>query len=137
MLNAERITLINQVINLLPWTQLSVLGVENLNNLKLGKQKNRGKVFRKALAPWTYRRVLDRIGHKAQENRVRLVAVPPAYTSQTCPSCGNVARENRRGENFHCATCHHQADADTVGAMNILARTLETVGSVESPMHLR
>ena len=133
MLNAERITLINQVINLLPWTQLSVLGVENLNNLKLGKQKNRGKVFRKALAPWTYRRVLDRIGHKAQENRVRLVAVPPAYTSQKCPACSKVTSENRKGEHFQCVRCGYGNDADTVGALNVLARTLDTLGSLQSP----
>ena len=131
---AERENFINRTINLLPWGLLAVIGVEALVGLKHGKQKNRGKSFRKALAPWTYRRVLDRIGQKAQENRVRLVAVPPAYTSQTCPVCGLVARENRRGEDFLCVGCHHAADADTVGAQNILARTLETVGSVESPM---
>jgi putative transposase len=113
---------------------LAVLGVEALSDMKRGKQRNRGKQFRKALAPWTYRRVLDRIGHKAQENRVRLVAVPPAYTSQMCPACGKVARENRRGENFRCIACHHTGDADFIGATNILVRTLETVGSVESPM---
>lgn len=134
---AERENYINRVVNLLPWAALAVLGVEDLSDLKRGKQRNRGKQFRKALAPWTYRRVLDRIGHKAQENRVRLVAVPPAYTSQTCPACGTVARENRRGEDFHCIVCHHTGDADTVGAVNILARTLETVGSVMSPMQLR
>lgn len=131
---AERTNFINRVVNLLPWTFLSVIGVEALCDMKRGKQPKRGKQFRKALAPWTYRRVLDRIGHKAQENRVLMVAVPPAYTSQTCPVCGKVARENRRGEAFRCIACYHAGDADTIGATNILARTQETVGSVESPM---
>jgi len=131
---AERENFINRTINLLPWSLLAVIGVEALNDMKRGKRKNRGKQFRKALAPWTYRRVLDRIGHKAEENRVRLLAVPPAYTSQMCPQCGAVARENRRGEDFHCVACHHTGDADTIGATNVLGRTLETVGSVESPM---
>ena len=131
---AERENFINRTINLLPWLTLATIGVEALSDMKRGKRPNRGKAFRKALAPWTYRRVLTRIEHKAQENRVLLVSVNPAKTSQTCPQCGSVARENRRGENFYCATCCHQADADTVGAMNILARTLETVESVESSM---
>lgn len=132
---AERENYINRIVNLLPWPDLSLIGVEALNDMKRGKRKNRGKQFRKALAPWTYRLVLDRIGQKAQENRVRLVAVPPAYTSQMCPVYGTVARENRRGEIFCCVTCHHTGDADTIGAMNILTRTLETVGIVEYPMH--
>ena len=131
---AERENFINRTVNLLPWAMLAVIGVEALSDMKRGKRKNRGKQFRKALAPWTYRRVLERIGHKAQENRVQLIAVPPAYTSQCCPRCGTVARENRRGENFHCVACHHTGDADTVGAVNVLARTQETVRSVESLM---
>ena len=60
----------------------------------------------------------------AQENRVRLVAVNPRDTSRTCPGCGSVARENRRGEVFKCVQCNYSNDADYVGAMNILARTL-------------
>jgi len=129
----ERENYINFVVNQLPWDKLSCIGVEDLCDLKRGKQKKRGKSFRKALAPWTYRRVLDRIGHKAQENRVRLVAVPPAYTSQKCPACSKVTSENRKGEHFQCVRCGYGNDADTVGALNVLARTLDTLGSLQSP----
>lgn len=133
----ERDNYFGQVINSLPWGQLTILGVEDLKDLKRGKKKNRGKTFRKAIAPWTYRRVLERIGHKAQENRVRLVAVPPAYTSQTCPICSRVDSANRRGEKFLCVGCSYRADADHVGAQNILARTLRLLGSVESPRRIK
>ena len=34
---------------------------------------------------------------------------------------------------FQCLACGRTGDADTVGALNILARTLATLGSVESP----
>lgn len=130
---AERDNYINRTLNSLPWNSWGVLGVEDLHNLKKGKKKNRSKQFRKAIAPWVYRRVLERIGHKAQENRVRLIEVPPAYTSQTCPACGRCAKENRKGERFACVGCGHTADADFVGARNVLAKTLVTLGSVESP----
>jgi IS605 OrfB family transposase len=130
----ERDNYINQVTNQLPWNTIGVLGVEDLKNLKRGKGK-RSKAFRKALSPWTYRRVLDRLGCKAQENRVRLVAVRAAYTSQRCPSCGAVNRLNRKGEVFLCVACGYSADADVVGAQNVLARTLQILGSVESPKH--
>ena len=129
----ERKNYINQIVNRLPWTRLSILGVEHLTGLKTGKQKGRGKAFRKAVAPWTYRQVLNRIECKAQENRVRLVAIDPANTSRTCPICGTVRRDNRRGEGFACLGCGYTADADSVAARNILARTLATLGSVESP----
>jgi putative transposase len=130
---AERENFINRTLNQLPWNEMNVLGVEQLKNLKYGKKKNRGKHFRKAIAPWVYRRVLTRAEHKAEENRVRFVAVPAGYTSQECPACSWCEKENRRGEDFHCLGCGYTADADYVGAMNVLARTLATLGSVESP----
>jgi hypothetical protein len=120
-------------LNRLPWKSLSVLGVEQLRGIKHGKRKGRGKAFRRAIAPWTVRTVLARLGHKAEENRVRLVAVPAAYSSRTCPACGGCEKENRRGEAFGCIRCGYSADADWVGAHNVLVRTLATLGSVESP----
>lgn len=130
----ERDQYLNRTIKQLPWGDLSVLGVEDLNGVKRGKKQGRGKNFRKAVAPWTYRRVLSRAECLAQENRVRLVAVPPAYTSRVCPRCGREHKENRRGEQFLCVYCGYKADSDHVGAQNVLARTLATIGSVESPV---
>ncbi len=112
---------------------IRVLGVERLLYLKHGKQSNGGKSFRKAIAPWTYRQVLNRIESKSQENRVLLVWLEPANTSRTYPDDGTVQKEKRRGEKFQCLACGRTGDADTVGAQNLLARTLATLGSVESP----
>ena len=128
----QRDNFINFHLNRLPWPSLRVLGIESLKDLKRGKKVNRGKRFRKASAPWTYPKVLERIGHKAQQNRVLLVAVPSAYTSQTCPACGECTKENRKGENFHCVRCRYSSDSDHVGAVNVLVRTLATLRSVES-----
>lgn len=119
---------INNSVKKLPWDSIGILGIENLKNLKKGKKSNRSKNFRKAIAPWTYRQAITRITQLAQENRVRLVVVDPRNTSRTCPSCGLVAKENRRGEDFLCIRCNYSADADLVGAQNILARTLGNSG---------
>src|SRR5258708_7251459 len=52
-----------------------------------------------------------------------LVAVPPQYTSQTCPRCAHVSAANRATRAwFRCTTCAYENHADVVGAMNILAR---------------
>ncbi len=129
----ERENFINRTVNLLPWPELRAVGIEDLRGIKTGKQWNRNKAFRKALAPWTVRQAINRIELKARENRVLPVANNPANSSQTCPICGTVSRLNRRGEDFLCVACGHADDADTVGARNILARTLPTLGSIESP----
>jgi transposase len=42
-------------------------------------------------------------------------------TSITCPSCGHVARENRRSQSeFVCEACRLRENADWVGAVNVL-----------------
>lgn len=52
-----------------------------------------------------------------------LVAVEPQYTSQTCPCCGNVSKDNRKTQaKFECVECGFEENADVVGAINILAR---------------
>jgi hypothetical protein len=113
---------INREVKKLPWNSVGSLGVERLTNLKLGKKLGRGKSFRKAIAPWTYRQAITRIEMLAQENRVRLVAIDPRNTSRTCPICKTVAKESRVGEHFHCVSCGFAADADHVGAVNVLVR---------------
>ena len=45
----------------------------------------------------------------------------PAYTSQTCHSCGHVDEKNRNGTDFKCTACGHADDADVNAALNILA----------------
>jgi putative transposase len=51
------------------------------------------------------------------------VAVPAAYTSQACPCCGHVAKENRKTQAlFACVSCGYTSNADHVGAINVLER---------------
>lgn len=126
----ERQNYVNRTLNQLPWNDTSVLVVEDLKNLKRGKRRNRNRAFRRKLSPWTYAQVLNRLEHKSEENRVSLVTVPPAYTSQICPICSYRDRDNRHNEMFLCLQCGYSADADIVGARNILARYL---GSVKPP----
>ena len=48
------------------------------------------------------------------------------YTSQACPRCGFISRENRprQGLLFRCQQCDYTLHADLVGARNIALRTL-------------
>jgi len=50
-----------------------------------------------------------------------VVAVNPAYTSQTCSACGCVNRENRPDQaTFCCIECGYSDNADVNAAKNIL-----------------
>jgi putative transposase len=61
--------------------------------------------------------------HRALASKAPVEVVNPAYTSQTCPSCGHVSRQNRRGTQFTCVSCGRRAHADVVGATNLLGRS--------------
>ena len=103
---------------------LRLVVVEKLKHLKRGKSKNRGKAFRKTLSNWNYRELLNIIEMRCEENRVSFRSVNPYKTSQTCPTCTHVERENRSGEKFLCLRCGYEEHADLVGAQNILERFL-------------
>ena len=50
----------------------------------------------------------------------RLVKVPAANTSRTCPCCSHCSKGNRPSQSqFRCATCGFAANADLVAAINI------------------
>lgn len=53
----------------------------------------------------------------------RLVKVDPAYSSQTCASCGTVDRRSRESQaRFSCTACGHRDNADRNAAVVILNR---------------
>lgn len=58
---------------------------------------------------------------KAESAGREVIAVDPRNTSRTCPECGHVAKESRvTQEQFRCVACGHTANADQVGALNVL-----------------
>lgn len=67
-----------------------------------------------------FRRQLE---YKTAWNGGILVAVPAHHTSQICPACGHVSPDNRKTQaKFSCVDCGHEDNADTIGAINVLAR---------------
>ncbi|WFE67730.1 zinc ribbon domain-containing protein [Thiomicrospira sp. R3] len=51
-----------------------------------------------------------------------MLKVNPKHTSQTCPCCAHVAKENRLTQSkFECVECGYTENADVVGALNVLA----------------
>ena len=71
--------------------------------------------------------------YKSAWNGGFVVAVPPQYTSQACPCCGHVSKDNRQTQaRFECIECSFEENADLVGAINILARGHRVLACGES-----
>jgi putative transposase len=63
------------------------------------------------------------LSYKAAEAGRKLIKVDCKYTSQTCSVCNHVSAENRKSQaEFKCLACGFVCNADTNGAVNILAR---------------
>jgi len=83
-----------------------------------------------------FRRQLE---YKLQWRGGWLIPVPPQNTSRTCPCCGHVSKDNRQTQaKFECVECGFEANADVVGAINVLraghARlACEVSGAVRPP----
>lgn len=63
------------------------------------------------------------LANKAESAGRLVVPVDARNTSRTCPECGHIAKENRVTQaKFECVRCGLAANADHVGAMNVLNR---------------
>ena len=82
------------------------------------------------VAPSQIRRMLE---YKAVWYGSKMVAIPPAYTSQRCRECGFIHADNRITQaDFECLSCGHTENADMNAARNIL--WLGTARAVTSPL---
>jgi putative transposase len=70
----------------------------------------------------------ETLAYKLAERGGQLVAVDPAYTSQTCSACGGVDRNSRRSRDlFVCTACGHAEHADINAAKTILRQGLPSM----------
>lgn len=81
---------------------------------------------------YEFRRQLE---YKQLWNGGLVVAVPAQYTSQTCPCCSHVSKDNRKTQShFECIKCGYTNNADIVGALNILERGHRLLACGESAL---
>ncbi len=105
------------------------LKIKNMSKSSKGNSEKHGK--RVAQKSGLNRSILDQgwgiffdmLEYKQGWNGGIVVTVPAHHTSQTCPCCHHVAKENRLTQaDFVCVECGYSNNADLVGAMNVLAR---------------
>ena len=113
------------------------LKVANMSKSAKGSIEKKGKNVKaksglnKSILDQGWSMLVNMLVYKQQWRGGLLVKVDPKYTSQTCSSCGHVAKENRLTQaNFSCVECGFSENADINASRNILA-VGHTVLSVE------
>lgn len=92
------------------------IAIEDLKGIRFSANK-KGKKFRTRVGKWNFNQLRSFLTYKSLLNGVKLVDVPPAYTSKTCSNCFHIG--NRQGKKFTCNNCNSVFDADENAAKNI------------------
>lgn len=82
-----------------------------------------GKRMRARLHRWAWRQLQTFVEYKAKACGIAVEYVEPAYTSQTCSSCGGLGKRSKH--RFECPHCGLRAHSDLNASRN-LARIGET-----------
>ncbi|MBW4680503.1 MAG: transposase [Microcoleus vaginatus WJT46-NPBG5] len=96
----------------------AIVAIENLTGIReRTNQQPRNKVERRRSNSWAFYQLRSFLEYKGIKEGVEVIAVPPAYTSQTCHQCLHIGL--RSDKRFKCGNCGWHGDADLNGAKNI------------------
>ena len=86
------------------------------------------------LRSWAFYQLEQFLTYKARENRSEVLKVSAKYTSQRCPKCGTIRKENRdHHRHVYACQCGYESNDDRVGAMNIQFLGTMWVSGVDIP----
>lgn len=106
-----------KIVNMAIEEQVSVIKIEKLTNIRQTTRTSRKNA--KHLHNWSFYQLLRFIAYKAALAGIQVAEVNPAYTSQTCPSCG---KRNKAIDRAYQCSCGFHAHRDRVGAINIMGQ---------------
>lgn len=98
---------------------------ENLSGIR--ERARLRKPQRTELNSWAFAQLFNLVAYKAKLVGTPVKIVNPAYSSQLCPECGTVGKQNRATRDlFCCSSCSHSGPADVIAAKNIRTFALST-----------
>ena len=105
------------------------LKIKNMTKSAKGTVETSGKMVKqkaglnRVITQQSWGMFFEMLQYKLARNGGELLKVDPRFTSQTCPKCEHVSKENRLSQaEFKCQKCNYINNADIVGALNVLAR---------------
>lgn len=98
----------------------STIAIEDLTGIReRTNEKPRNKTERRRSNSWAFHQLRIFLEYKGIKEGVKVISVPPAYTSLTCNCCLHIGI--RTNKNFKCVniSCGWAGDADTNGSLVI------------------
>jgi putative transposase len=112
---------------------VNAYGVICVEDLQVNRM-SRNHCLAKSIADASWAAFFAQVFAKAVEAGRTAIKVNPAYTSQTCSTCGHRQKMPLSERVFACPCCHAQRDRDLNAARNIRGLGLQALGlSVEAP----
>ena len=102
---------------------LATIAIGDLTGIR--ENINYGRRANQKLHQWAFGKVTELITYKAKAVGIKVELIDEAYTSQTCPNCGNPKKPTNRNYTCPCGFHYHR---DGVGAINIRAKYLGHFG---------
>lgn len=111
--------------------------IEDLTGVSFSEEnlKNRSSDGKYEFRSWSFYQLEQFLIYKANETGAKVINVPANYTSQRCPACGRIHKENRNHDTheYVCDICGYRSNDDRIGAMNLFALGLEYVNGEVNP----
>lgn len=86
------------------------------------------------LRSWTFYQLEEFLNYKAHENCSEVLKVSAKYTSQRCPKCGIISKEQRHHDTHeYICQCGYKSNDDRIGAMNIQLLGTQWISGTDKP----
>ena len=111
--------------------------LEDLTDVTFDTVYSRKKENRYEHHSWSFYDLKQKLKYKEHQNGSEVVEVDAHYTSQRCPKCGQILKENRDHElhMYICDRCGYRSNDDRIAAMNIQMLGTMYVSGVPNPSY--
>ncbi len=108
--------------------------LEDLSGVRNATERVRTK-DRYVSVSWSFYDLEQKLIYKAKQNQSTVIKVDPRYTSQCCPVCGHIEKNNRNKKIhlFTCKNCGYQSNDDRIGAMNLYRKGINYLEDSQVP----
>lgn len=105
-----------------------------MENLDIGYSKTHSKETNYLLKRMGIQNIKNDLLKYCKEFGIKVSLVNPAFTSQQCPKCNHISRDNRKTqETFCCVNCGHTDNADHNASVNIMNRLDDKTIKLDTP----